>query len=96
MHTFSFKNSGDVEKHVCTVHAPNKKDAMTPSCLDRKEVRGAIWGVYITGTGQLVRALCTHIRGLFLSFGGPVCADRLAIVHWIGCINAIKLKILIT
>ena len=40
----------------------NEKDAMTSSCLDRKEVRGAIWGVYSTGTGQLVRALCTHIR----------------------------------
>ena len=27
--------------------------------------------------------------GLFLAFGGPVCTE-LAIVHWIGCINAIK------
>ena len=30
------------------------------------------------GTGQLVRALCTHIRRLFLSFGWPVCADRIS------------------
>ena len=40
----------------------NEKDDMTSSCLDRKEVRGAIWGVHSTGTGQLVRALCTRIR----------------------------------
>ena len=25
---------------------------MTSGCLDRKEVRGAIWGVHSTGTGQ--------------------------------------------
>ena len=35
-------------KPVCIVHAPNEKDAMTSSCLDRKEVRGAIWGVHST------------------------------------------------
>ena len=54
MHTFSFKNSGDVKKHVCIVHAPNEKDAMASGCLDRKEVQGAIWGVQSTGTGQPV------------------------------------------
>ena len=27
-----------------------EKDAMTSGCLDRKEVRGAIWGVHSTGT----------------------------------------------
>ena len=26
----------------------NEKDAMTSGCLDRKEVRGAIWGVHST------------------------------------------------
>ena len=30
---------------------------------------------------------------LFLAFGGPVCV-RLATVHWIGCINAIKMFLL--
>ena len=39
----------------------NEKDAMTSCCLDRKEVRHATWRVH-NGTGQLVRALCTHIR----------------------------------
>ena len=29
----------------------NEKDAMTSACLDRKEVRGAIWGMHTTGTG---------------------------------------------
>ena len=56
----------------------NEKDAMTSACLDRKEVRGAIWGVHSTGTGHLVGALCTHIRRLFLSFGRPVYADRIS------------------
>ena len=32
----------------------NEKDAMTSVCLDRKEVRGAIWGMHSTGTSQLV------------------------------------------
>ena len=32
----------------------NEKDAMTSGCPDRKEVRGAIWGVHSTGTGRLV------------------------------------------
>ena len=32
----------------------NKKDALTSACLDRKEVRGAVWGVHSTRTGQLV------------------------------------------
>ena len=50
---------------------------MMSRCLDRKEVRCTTWRVH-NGTGQLVRALCTHIRRLFLSFGGPVCADRIS------------------
>ena len=48
---------------------------MTSGCLDRKEVRGAIWGVHSTtdrpGSGNTGR--------LFLAFGGPVCADRISI-----------------
>ena len=50
---------------------------MTSRCLDRKEVRHATLRAH-TGTGTLVRALCTHIRRLFLSFGGPVCTDRIS------------------
>ena len=46
----------------------NEKDAMTSGCLDRKEVRGAIWGVHSTTDRPAGR--------LFLMFGGPVCADR--------------------
>ena len=34
----------------------NEKDAMTSDCLDRKEVRGAIWGMHTTGTSRLVAA----------------------------------------
>ena len=30
----------------------NEKDAMTSACLDKKEVRGAIWGMYSSGTGR--------------------------------------------
>ena len=30
---------------------------------------------------------------LFLTFGGPVALAGKAIVHWIGCINAIKIII---
>ena len=53
-------------------HAPNEKDAMTSRCLDRKEVRHATWRVHSTGpaggdTGRL-----------FLTFGGPVRADRIS------------------
>ena len=59
-------------KHVCTVHAPNEKDAMTSGCLDRKEVRGAIWGVHST----MDRPAGGNTGRLFLAFGGPVCADR--------------------
>ena len=55
----------------------SEKDAMTSRCLDRKEVRHATLRAH-TGTGTLVGALCTHIRRLFLSFGGPVCADRIS------------------
>ena len=32
----------------------NEKDGMSSGCLDRKEVRCAIWGVYTTGTGGRV------------------------------------------
>ena len=74
MHTFPLKNSGDVEKQVCTVHAPNEKDPMTSGCLDRKEVRGAIWGVHSTTD----RPAGGNTGGLFLTSGGPVCADRIS------------------
>ena len=50
---------------------------MTSRCLHRKEVRHATLRAH-TGTGTLVGALCTHIRQLFLSFGGPVCTDRIS------------------
>ena len=35
----------------------NEKDAMTSGCLDRKEVRCAIWGMHSTGTSQPVETL---------------------------------------
>ena len=45
---------------------------MTSGCLDRKEVRGAIWGVHSTTD----RPAGGDTGRLFLAFGGPVCADR--------------------
>ena len=45
---------------------------MTSGCLDRKEVRGAIWGVHSTTD----RPAGGNTGRLFLTFGGPVCADR--------------------
>ena len=48
---------------------------MTSGCLDRKEVRGAIWGVHST----MDRPAGGNTGRLFLAFGGPVCADRISI-----------------
>ena len=47
---------------------------MTSGCLDRKEVRRAIWGVHST-TDQPASG---NTGRLFLAFGGPVCADRIS------------------
>ena len=47
---------------------------MTSGCLDRKEVRGAIWGVHSTTD----RPVGGNTGRLFLAFGGPVCADRIS------------------
>ena len=47
---------------------------MTSGCLDRKEVRGAIWGVHSTTD----RPAGGKTGRLFLAFGGPVCADRIS------------------
>ena len=47
---------------------------MTSGCLDRKEVRGAIWGVHSTTD----RPAGGNTGRLFLTFGGPVCADRIS------------------
>ena len=59
---------------------------MTSGCLDRKEVRGAIWGVHSTGTGQPVETQDVF----FWRLAGRFAPTGLAIVHWIGC-NAIKI-----
>ena len=41
--------SSPTSEHVCCQRVlDNEKDAMTSGCLDRKEVRGAIWGVHST------------------------------------------------
>ena len=47
---------------------------MTSGCLDRKEVRGAIWGVHSTTD----RPAGGNTGRLFLAFGGPVCANRIS------------------
>ena len=47
---------------------------MMSGCLDRKEVRGAIWGVHSTTD----RPAGENTERLFLAFGGPVCADRIS------------------
>ena len=58
----------------------NEKDAMTSGCLDRKEVRGAIWGVHSTETGQPVETQDIF----FWCLAGRSATNGLAIVHWIG------------
>ena len=72
-------------KHVFTLHAPNEKDAMTSRCLDRKRK-------YDAPPGE-----CTLLAGpagilyvFFWRLAGSVAPTGKAIVHWIGCINAIK------
>ena len=52
----------------------NEKDDMMSCCLDRKEVRGAIWGVHSTRD----QPAGGHTGRLFLTFGGLVCADRIS------------------
>ena len=47
---------------------------MTSRCLDRKEVRRAIWRVHSTRD----RPAGGNTGRLFLMFGGPVCADRIS------------------
>ena len=86
MHTFSFKTL-DMLKTRLTVHTPNEKDAMTSLCLDRKEVRCATLRVYSTGTGRPVETQDVF----FWCLAGRSMPTGLAIVHWIECINAIKI-----
>ena len=64
-----------------------KKYAMTSLCLDRKEVRYATLLVRSTGTGRPVETQDVF----FWRLAGWSAPTGLAIVHWIGCINAIKL-----
>ena len=47
---------------------------MMSGCLDRKEVRGAIWGVHSTTD----RPASGNTGRLFLAFGGPVCTDQIS------------------
>ena len=61
--------------------------------MSRQEVQGAIWGVHSTGTGQLVGALCTQKGDFFCRLVGQSAPTGLPIVHWIGCINAIKMTL---
>ena len=53
---------------------------MTSGCLDRKEVRGAIWGVHSTTD----RPAGGNTGRLFLALAGRSAPTGLAIVHWIG------------
>ena len=62
---------------------PNEKDVLTSGCLDRKEVRGAIWGVPSTGTGQPVETQDVF----FWRLAGRSVPTGLAIVHWIGLLT---------
>ena len=58
----------------------NEKDAMTSTCLDRKEVRDAISRMHSTGTGWPVATQ----DGFFCHLAGRSTPTGLAIVHWIG------------
>ena len=73
MHTFSFKTLEMLKTRLHSTRA-KRKGAMTSGCLDRKEVRGAIWGVHSTKD----RPASGNTGRLFLAFGGPVCADRIS------------------
>ena len=53
----------------------NEKDAMTSACLDRKEVQHATWRVQCED-----RPAGGNTGRLFLTFGGPVCADWFSIL----------------
>ena len=70
---------------MCTMAAPNEKDAMTSPCLDRKVVSCATWRVH-NGTGLAGEIL----SDFFCRLAGRSAPTGLAMVHWIGCINAIK------
>ena len=59
---------------------------MTSLCLDGKEVRHATWRVHSTGPACPVETQDVFFRRL----AGRSAPTGLAIVHWIGCINAIK------
>ena len=59
----------------------NEKDVMTSTSLERKEVRGTVWGMRSTGTGQPVATQ----DGFFCRLAGWSVQTGLAIVHWIGC-----------
>ena len=76
---------------MCTRIAPNKNDAMTSRSLDRKEVRTChMASALVLGTGTA----SGNTGRLLLKFGGRSSPTGLAIVHWIGCINAIKMVLL--
>ena len=85
MHTFPLK-SGDCRKYVCTVHAPNEKDAMTSGCLAGRKYEAPSGECTVLRTGQPVETQDVF----FWRLAGRSAPTGLAIVHWIGCINAIK------
>ena len=74
------------QKCVCTVHAPSEKDAMMSRCLDKMEVRCGTWRVHSTRPARPVETQ----DGFFCRLAGQSALIGLAIIHWIGCINAIK------
>ena len=51
----------------------NEKDAMTPCCLNRKDVQCATWRVHSTRPARPVET-----QDGFLLFGGPACADQIS------------------
>ena len=59
---------------------------MMSDCLDRKEVLYAIWRVHST---RPARPVDTQ-DGFFYRLAGQSAPTGLAIVHWIGGINAVK------
>ena len=66
-----------------STHAKRKR------CYDvwlsrQEEVQGAIWGMHSTGTSQPLETQDVF----FWRLAGRSAPTGLAIVHWIGCINA--------
>ena len=86
MHTFSLKTLEMLKTCLHSTCAKRKRcNDVTLSGLE--EVQGATLRVHSTGISRPVETQDVF----FWRLAGQSAPTKLAIVHWIGCINAIKL-----